>query len=178
MVLELDNLKGKVFDVYEVAKLLGINADSVRLRIRKGYLPARKVPGDRAYAIHGDDLAAYLSGELYRPPGQPKKRGKGKAKGTPTGRAKEPDSAPIGCRWPAVTPDGVPERLREWVESTGKTVRELAQEVGIERSSFQHILAGNRSLSHENAGRLHRVHGDALLEFLLGDGPLPKDAAE
>ena len=180
MVLELDTLRGRIYDVYEVAKLLGINADSVRLRIRKGDLPARKVPGDRAYCILGDDLIVYLSGTPYRPPEAKKRAGRGNnTKGATVRPVKKPlggpDGAGTGGAIPTRLPDGSVDRPNAWIAETGVAVTTISEKAGIERSSLAHIIGGDRGLSRVNAIRLRDAYGQELLDFLMGDAPMPGD---
>lgn len=168
MVLELGDLEGKVFDVLEVAKLLGITPDSVRLRIRKGHLPARRVAGDRGYAIDGGDLAAYLRGTPYYPAGRRRRQA----------RATVPEQAGTeGGAVPFRLPPESKDRLRAWMSATGRDQRTVAAESGINESSLSFIVGSGaratRALCRDNALRLRDTYGATLLEWLLGTGPMP-----
>ena len=71
MVYKLDELRGRVFTLAEVADMLGIKPDAVRRRVREGQLPVRRPPGSEMLVM-GDELAAYLMGETA--PSSPKAR--------------------------------------------------------------------------------------------------------
>jgi hypothetical protein len=67
-MIELETLRGKMLEINDVASLLGIKPDSVRRRIRIGALPARENAGTHKRLILGDDLIAYLKGEILPSP--------------------------------------------------------------------------------------------------------------
>lgn len=59
---------GKILTVKEVAKLLGLSEPAVRMKIRRGQLPARKM-GQRIVFLQ-DELLIFIEG---LPPVNPKK---------------------------------------------------------------------------------------------------------
>lgn len=77
MVYKLDEMKGRVFTLAEVAEMLGIKPDAIRRRVRLGQLPVRRPPGSEML-VDGDELAAYLLGETS--PATPPKPRKAKPK--------------------------------------------------------------------------------------------------
>jgi len=51
---------GPVLTAAEVAELLRLNVDYVRLLSRQGVLPAHRVPGGRAFRYFRDEVLAWL----------------------------------------------------------------------------------------------------------------------
>lgn len=158
--IDLNALRGKVFDSDSVAALLGITPDSVRRRIRNGQIPARRVPGQKSYAVRGDDLAAYLSGETAEPdrtiPPAPKRP----APGAITANA-----------LPAVLPPTANSRLKTWMTEHALQQKEVAEKSGMNGGELSRILAGKRGLSRRNADRLRAAYGDEMLNYLIGKTP-------
>jgi len=158
-LIDLNALRGKLFTAESVAELLKITPASIRRRIREGHLPARKVPGQKNYAISGDDLAAYLLGDSPAalpgrtlPPAPPKRA-----------------AAPIDPNaLPAVLPKTANALLKAWMTERELSQKELAEITGMNGGEVSRILSGKRAISRRNAERLRAAHGDDLVSFLTG----------
>lgn len=184
MAFTLDELRGRVFSIDEVADLLGVKPEAIRRRVRLGQLPVRRPPGSEM-VVSGDELAAYLLGETPAP--RPKKaaapaRGKARVEAVPSKveaprkpQERRDASAPV---IPFRLPDEAKARLREWMNATGRNGLTVARESGINASSLSYIIGtgdkATRALCRDNALRLRDAYGDALLRYLMGDGPMPK----
>lgn len=72
MVYKLDEMKGRVFTLSEVAEMLGVKPDAIRRRVRLGQLPVKRPPGSEML-VDGDELAAYLLGETATATPKPRK---------------------------------------------------------------------------------------------------------
>ena len=185
MPYDINEMKGKIYTVAEVGEMLGIGVDAVRRRVREGLLPARNPPGRVGMVFLGDDLVKVLLGEAVATPAKkatPKRLkaalevraddGPGLPFDAPTARPEPVQSQAETI--PARLPDGAVDRLKAWIAAKDVQVVALAQRAGIERTSLAHILGGDRGLSRTNAYRLRDAYGQALLDFLLGSGPMPE----
>ena len=155
-LIDLEALKGKVFSSEGVAELLDLTPDSIRRRIRNKQIPARRVPGEKSYAIRGDDLAAYLSGETVEPDRTIPPR--------PVRPALEPITANA---LPAVLPKAANSRLKTWMTKRALQQKEVAEKSGMNGGELSRILAGKRGLSRRNAERLRSAYGNGLIQFLI-----------
>lgn len=63
MAIDLKALEGKAFNPDEVAKLTGMNCDTIRRLCREGRIKAAKPRGSKCYIILGEDFIRYLKGE-------------------------------------------------------------------------------------------------------------------
>jgi excisionase family DNA binding protein len=200
MVLVVDDLRGRFYTVAEVAKMLGIVADSVRRRIRDGQMPARTVPGVPGYTISGDDLAEYLKGTPYKPPERPRKRKpKAPATATPTppsifpeaseaprattkappvsprlSHPAKPQAAPVAAI-PFAFPPEANGRLVAFMERGGISQKELAEATGLRSDKVSRLVNGKRNITRATAAMLQSGYGDELVFWLLsGEGPAPE----
>lgn len=189
MVYDLNELKGRIYSIPEVARILGVGQDAIRRRVRLGQLPVRRPPGSEML-VYGDDLAAYLLGDTPapRPPRtakpSPRVEGRVEAVSSNVGHPGKPQeapeaAAPTGAQ--AVVPFKLaPEardRLKIWMEAAGITPAKLAAATGINASSLSYIIGtgrrATRAICRDNALRLRAVYGDELLRYLMDGGEVP-----
>ena len=158
-LIDLNALKGKLLTCESVAELLSITPSSVRRRIKKGQLPARKVSGQKNYSIFGDDLAAYLLGDSPAaaipaakiPPAPPKR-----------------EPAPVDSHaLPFKLSPAANTRLKVWMTERGLMAKEVAAASGINGGELSRILNAKRALSGRNAEKLRAAYGDELIDFLV-----------
>ena len=157
-IIDLEALKGKVFTSESVAELLKLAPDSIRRRIRNGQIPARKVPGEKSYAISGDDLVEYLLGT-------PTKHGAKRAilPAAPRNKPALIDPSPL----PFKLPKTAIARLKAWMTKQGKTQKDISLETGLNGGELSRILNGKRALTNRNAERLRAAYGDELINSLV-----------
>jgi|WetSurMetagenome_2_1015567.scaffolds.fasta_scaffold04244_4 excisionase family DNA binding protein len=68
MVIDLNELEGKVFTPEEAAERSGVNPDTMRRLCRTGKIRASKPAGSKSYFILGVDLIRYIEGKPPRGP--------------------------------------------------------------------------------------------------------------
>lgn len=156
-VVNLSELRDRLFNAYQVAEILGLCVDSVRRRIREGYLPARSVPGDNAFVISGNDLITYLQGVPVST--------KRKLRQVPKGLT-EKGSPELAVSTYKLSPE-VSIRLRAWIEQNSLQLKQVAEQTGIHASELSRIVRQERSLTRPNAERLRKGLGDEVFTYLL-----------
>jgi len=197
MVIRLDDLKGALLSVDEVAELLGIKPDSVRRRIREGHIPARSVPGSHGYLILGDELIPVLMGSPATPqprastpkaddPGLPfddapaasqkARRATKRSKPTPSagGSKKEPYRRKR-ARGPSPTPE-TGERFTMFTDhiknTRGLSFAAIGREVGVNSGNLSRMRQGERLGSIDTLRRFTEVYGLNVDWLLTGDGDM------
>lgn len=152
-VINLEELKGKVFTTEAVAEILGLTADQVRRKVRAAIFPVLKLKGEKNYIIRGDDLAAYLSGEDYH---EPKPR-RASPKPKPPGEGELPYSFPK------------PEANRifkKWFDGKGIRIKDFTEATGIEGPKVSRILSEVYAATRPTAEAIIRAYGDEGKELV------------
>jgi len=191
MVLDLDALPGKAYNVDEVAEMLGVKADAIRRKIREGLLPARRIPGTKGYMVLGDDLHGYIMGGETVKATTPKTTSTPKqttAKADPQDRSLFDEGAPPPEKprttgktdkarriRPAV---GFGERISAFLDhvakTTGKPQSAIARDAGMHPSMLSKMRSGNRTGSSETHRALSELFGLNVEWLLTGRGEMLK----
>jgi plasmid maintenance system antidote protein VapI len=63
-------------------------------------------------------------------------------------------------RQPKPTVQPTPNQmLRAWIAASGRTVDDVAADIGMDRKQVSELMQGTASISHSTAHRLHRITG-------------------
>jgi len=61
------------------------------------------------------------------------------------------------------------KKVRDWLEMEGKSIQDLAEEVGISKSLMEHILTGKRQFLPNRMAQVAKVIGVTVEELLAED---------
>lgn len=151
-IIDIEALKGKVFESDAVAMILGLCEDSIRRKIRQGVIAAKKVPGKKSYTITGESIIAYLLGETASPPPP---------------AVHKPKVNNMGAL-PYKLPKTANARLKEWLEKSNMTQKEMAEISGIKDYKLSRILNGRYAITRPSIQKLRAAFGDNLITYLMG----------
>jgi len=178
-MLTESELIGRVFTTVEVADLLGVGVDSVRAKVRAGYLKAVKPPGMKNYMVTGEDLWSYVTTG-----GRPAPR-KAKVSPRPKPRAKVKRAEVVPQETATATKPATPTqkvgstapfpeiglRYTEFFDSLGITQTEIAEKSGVDLGAISRMKSGKKKGTPDTLEKLH-VTFNLNLEWLetgLGD---------
>ena len=156
-VINLEELKGKVFTTEAVAEILGLTADQVRRKVRAAIFPVKKLKGEKNYIIRGEDLAAYLSGEDYH---EPKPR-RAAPKPSPVANGELPFTLP--------KPEAN-RRLKKWIDETGYQLKEITAKTGIQGYKLSKIVHEVYAITRPTLEALREGYGEELITYLTKEG--------